>query len=73
MDAYKVYEDAQYACYEVTDLFYTDLRQYVESMVGQRSDMYFDEQIWSRVQNIYNYYTDKEELSSRFFYKDIPN
>lgn len=72
MAAYKVYEDGQYVCYEVTDLFYTDLRQYVESMVGQRSDVYFDEQIWTRVQNIYHYYTDKEELSSRFFYKEIP-
>lgn len=70
MEQYKVYQDDQYACYEVTDLFYTDLRQYVESMVSQRSDVYFDEQIWTRVQNIYNCYTDKEELSSRFFYKD---
>ncbi len=73
MSVYKVYEDGQYVCYEVTDLFYTDLRRYVESMVSQRSDIYFDEQIWTRVQNIYNYYTDKEELRNRFFYKDIPN
>lgn len=72
MAEYKVYEDAQYVCYEVTDLFYTDLRQYVESMVNQRSDIYFDAQIWTRVQNIYHYYTDKEELSSRFFYKETP-
>ncbi len=73
MAEYKVYEDAQYVCYEVTDLFYTDLRRYVESIVSQRADIYFDEQIWTRVQNIYNYYKDKEELGSRFFYKDIPN
>lgn len=73
MAEYKVYEDEQYVCYEVTNLFYTDLRQYVESMVSQRSDIYFDEQIWTRVQNICNYYTDKEELGSRFFYKDIPD
>lgn len=72
LEQYQVYEDEQYVCYEVSDLFYTDLRQYVESMVSQRSDIYFDEQVWTRVQNIYNYYTDKEELSSRFFYKDIP-
>lgn len=73
MAEYKVYEDERYVCYEVTDLFYTDLRQYVENMVSRRSDVYFDEQIWTRVQNIYNYYTDKEELSNRFFYKEIPN
>lgn len=56
MEQYKIYEDEQYICYDATDLFYTDLRQYVESMVSQRSDVYFDEQVWERVQNIYNYY-----------------
>ena len=68
LDPYKVYEDDQYVCYEVTDLFYTDLRQHVESMLSQRSDVYFDEQIWERVENIYTYYRDKEVLASRFYY-----
>lgn len=58
MAQYKVYEDEQYVCYDATDLFYTDLSQYVDSMVSQRSDVYFDEQIWERVQNIYNYYRE---------------
>ncbi len=58
MEQYRVYEDGQYVCYDATDLFYTDLRRYVESMVSQRSDVYFDEQIWERVQNIYNYYRE---------------
>lgn len=58
MEQYKIYEDEQYVCYDASDLFYSDLRQYVESMVSQRSDVYFDEQVWERVQNIYNYYRD---------------
>lgn len=58
MEQYKIYEDEQYVCYDTSDLFYTDLRQYVESMVSQRSDVYFDEQVWERVQNIYNYYRE---------------
>lgn len=58
MEQYKIYEDEQYVCYDVSDLFYSDLRQYVESMVSQRSDVYFDEQVWERVQNIYTYYRD---------------
>ena len=58
MEKYKIYEDEQYVCYDVSDLFYSDLRQYVESMVSQRSDVYFDEQVWERVQNIYTYYRD---------------
>lgn len=58
MEQYKIYEDEQYVCYDASDLFYTDLRQYVESMVSQRSDVYFDEQVWERIQNIYNYYRE---------------
>ena len=68
LERYKVYEDDQYACYEVTDLFYTDLRQHVESMIRQRSDIYFDEQVWERVENIYTYYKDRDVLACRFYY-----
>ncbi len=65
----KVYEDDQYVCYEVSSFFYTDLRQYVECLISQRSDIYFDEQIWERVEKIHNYYTDKDVLNDRFLYK----
>lgn len=58
MEQYKVYEDERYVCYDASDLFYTDLRQYVESIVSQRDDVYFDEQIWERVQNIHRYYRE---------------
>lgn len=68
MEQYKVYEDDQYVCYEVTDLFYTDLRQHVESIISQRSDVYFDKQVWERVENIYTYYKDRDVLASRFYY-----
>jgi len=68
LEQYKVYEDERYVCYEVTDLFYTDLRQHVESMISQRSDVYFDEQVWERVENIYDYYKDRDVLASRFYY-----
>lgn len=50
MEQYKIYEDEQYICYEVSDLFYSNLRQYVESMVSQRSDVYFDELAWGAEQ-----------------------
>ena len=68
MEPYKIYEDEQYTCYDVSPLFYSDLRRHVESMVSQRSDVYFDEQIWVRVQNIYNYY--KENLGELLGYRD---
>lgn len=68
LEQYKVYEDEQYVCYEVTDLFYTDLRQHTDSMVNQRSDIYFDEQVWERVENIYDYYKDRDVLNHRFYY-----
>ena len=71
LEQYKAYEDEQYVCYEVSELFYTDLRAHVESMLSQRTDVYFDEQIWNRVEKIHNYYTDKNVLSSRFFYVEV--
>ena len=60
LEPYKVYEDEQYLCYEVSELFYSGLRGHVESMVSQRSDIYFDEPVWERVQSIHSYY--KENL-----------
>ena len=69
LEQYKFYEDEQYVCYEVTDLFYTDLRSHVEAILSQRSDVYFDEQVWNRVQNIYDYYRDRETLKSSVCYR----
>ena len=68
MEQYKIYEDEQYICYDVSHLFYSELRPYVDSMVSQRSDVYFDEQVWERVQNIYSYY--KENLGTLLGYRD---
>lgn len=56
MEKYKIYEDGQYVCYNVTELFYSDLHAYVESIISQRSDVYCDEHIWLRIQNVYDYY-----------------
>ena len=58
MAQYKIYEDAQLVCYNVSSLFYSDLRSYVESMVSQRNDIYFDEQVWLRILNIHDYYNE---------------
>ena len=46
------------------------LQKELEAMISQRSDVYFDEQIWERVQNIYNYCMDKENLEGSFYYID---
>lgn len=58
LESYKVYEDEGCICYDVTPLFYSDLRQHVESLVSQRTDVYFDEQVWTRVERIYAYFQD---------------
>lgn len=68
MEQYKVYQDEQYAVYEVTDLFYTDLDAYIDYFLTTREDIYFDEQVRRRVHNMYDYYRDKENLGSQFYY-----
>lgn len=68
MEQYQVYEDDQYVCYEVSGLIYSDLQEYTESYVARDSHIYFNEQVWERVQNIYDYY--KENLPDLFYYKE---
>lgn len=63
LEAHKVYEDSVYVSFDVTHLFYTDLRSYVENVVamelaGGNSNVYFDEQAYKRVENIMNYYAN---------------
>lgn len=71
MERYKVYEDGQYVCYEVTDLFFTDLQSHAESILEQRNDGYLDDNAMQRVENIYNYYRDRENLNRSFFYPEV--
>lgn len=68
LDPYKVYEDEFFVCYNVTHLFYTDLRSYVEELVTlnytTESEYYFDEQVYNRIENIFNYYQENLEIVS---------
>lgn len=66
---YLVYDDEYFVCYNVTDMFYTDLRDYVENVVamndaGNYKYYYFDEQVYTRIQNVYNYYKDNLSIVS---------
>ncbi len=67
LEEYKVYEDDRYLCYEVSDLIYTDLENYARSFAGRDPHIRFDEQVWTRVKNIYGYY--KENLGNLFYYR----
>lgn len=65
-----VYEDEYFVCYNVTHLFYTDLRDYVENIVamniaGNNKYHYFDEQVYTRIENISNYYIENLSIVSR--------
>lgn len=66
LEPYKVYEDEFFVSYDVTHLFYTDLRSYVESLVHKMeacdAEYYFDEQVYTRIENIYNYYQENLEI-----------
>ncbi|WP_312279240.1 hypothetical protein [Oscillibacter sp.] len=64
---FKVYEDGQYICYEVSPLIYSDLTEYVQNFVSQNPDIRYDRQAQARVENIYHYY--KEHLESLLFIK----
>ena len=65
----KVWEDEDCVCYDVTDLFYTDLDQYAAAVLSQRTDVYCDAQILERLSNIAAYYRDRDVLAEGFSYR----
>lgn len=58
LETYKIYEDDEHVIYELHHLIYSDLRNYVEEMLIQNDSIYFDEEIWERVQRFYNKYNE---------------
>ena len=68
LEQYKVYEDDQYICYEVSTLIYSDLHSYAEAYAAEQG-IELTGQDWLRIQNIYDYYTDKETLAEQFYYR----
>lgn len=63
---YEVFRDDQFVCYDITRLFYTDLRTYVEDVLARKdaegTDYYFDQQVYARIENIYNYYQENLKM-----------
>ena len=60
LEPYKVFDNGSLVCYDVTHLFYTDLRAYVEDVVEYRwatnQDAYMDEEIFAEIQETYDHY-----------------
>jgi len=61
----KVYEDEQYAVYNATEFFYTDLDAYLDYFLTTRNDLSCDDQTRTRIHAIYDYCMDPENLSFR--------
>ena len=45
-------------------LVYSDLRNYVEEMLIQNNSIYFNEEIWARIQRFYDSYSDRARMQS---------
>ncbi len=64
---YLVYEDAQYVCYDVTHLFYTDLRTYMRSYAaakphGDHMEYPVNEALYQRAENVLAYYAQNLKI-----------
>lgn len=70
LEQHKVYEDEEYICYEISPLIYSDLRSYAEAYAAELGKE-LTGQDWQRIENIYNYYTDKETLAEQFYYRTM--
>ena len=60
LEKHKVFDNGQLVCYDVTHLFYTDLRAYVEDVTEYREatnqDWYMDEEIFAEIRKVHDYY-----------------
>lgn len=70
LEKYKVYEDDKFVSYNVTELFYKVLDEYVDTYIKDRNDIYMDEGVKTRIKNIYDYYMNKENLEKAFYYHE---
>ncbi len=64
---YLVYQDAQYVCYNVTHLFYTDLRTYMRSYAaakphGDHMEYPVNEALYQRAENVLAYYAENLKI-----------
>lgn len=67
-----VYEDETYCCYDVTHLFYTDLRGYFDEVVASDPEYYENaEKYWQRIQNVYSYYKENLRILSFEEWQDV--
>ena len=64
IEEYKIYEDNEYVIYEMHHLVYSDLRNYVEEMLIQNDSIYFNDEIWERIQSFYETVGDRKYLQS---------
>lgn len=62
----RVWENEEVVCYDVTDLFYTDLEAHTEAVLSQYTGVSFDGQILERLSNIAAYYRDRTVLADGF-------
>lgn len=63
LEEHRIYEDTMFYSYDVTHLFYTDLRSYFDEVVATDPGYYENaEYYWPRIQNVYNYYKENMKL-----------
>lgn len=68
LEKYKIYEDEKYVSYDMTDLFYSNIEDHIDVLRKTRSDIYYDDGVKIRINNIYNYYRNKDNINKLFFY-----
>jgi len=64
--SHKVYENEEFACFDVTYLFYSDLDRYMEDIIEYRiatdQDFYYDEGIAQQLRHVLQYFRDNFQM-----------
>ena len=56
LEAYRVFEDGQYVCYDLGPLVCGDMDGYIQRFLEENPDLYCDQQVRERIDSIYAYY-----------------
>ncbi len=62
LESRQVYNDGVYVCYQITDLVYTDLEDYVRQFADQQSLIWIDEEVMQRIRETYDYFKNPEHF-----------
>lgn len=70
LEDYRIYENDQYICYEMSPLFYSDVESYAECILKLNPEIRDAQQAQERIRNFYNSFRNYPRWEDIFLFRD---